>query len=163
MHYTNTHVRRQDRILDYTAACALLSHGEYCVLSTRSDFGAYGVPLNYVWDGNQNIYIHCAPEGEKLRYIDASNSVSFCVVGKTNVAPAQFTTEYESVILQCVASRNLHEKERMHALQLLVQKYAPDYLEKGFSYAQASFHRTEVIKLSITQGSGKTKILSKHD
>ena len=34
------------------------------------DGSGYGVPLNYVWDGNHSIYIHCAPEGHKLHALE---------------------------------------------------------------------------------------------
>ena len=67
MKYNNDNVRRQDRLLEEDRAYALLREGEYGVLSmTTPTGGAYGIPLNFVWDGQENIYIHCAPQGRKL-------------------------------------------------------------------------------------------------
>lgn len=117
---------------------------------------SYGVPVNYAWDGKKSIHIHCASAGRKLRCLDKNNSVSFCVVGRTKVVPDRFTTEYESIILQCLASRNLDDEERMRALMLLVEKYSPGNREKGGKYAEKYFHEAEIIRLDIEKWSGKS-------
>lgn len=158
MKYTNESIRRQNRLLEEEKAIALLESGEYGVLSMQAEEdGAYGVPVNYVWNKDHSIYIHCAPEGRKLRCIKHCNRVSFCVVGKTHVISNQFTTEYESVVLKCQDHIGLNEEERMHALHLLIDKYSPDDKVTGAKYAEKSFHRTEIIRLDITEASGKCK------
>lgn len=159
MIYNNSCIRRQDRTLGEDRAIEILKTCEYGVLSlqTEDGNGAYGIPLNYVWDGGNSIYIHCAPIGRKLNCIDACNNVSFCLVGRTKVVPEQFTTAYESVILKCTAHRSLHEAERMSALSLLLSKYCPNEKARGITYAEKSFHRTEIIRLDIEEFSGKTK------
>lgn len=158
MKYTNESIRRQNRLLEEEKAIALLESGEYGVLSMQAEEdGAYGVPVNYVWNKDHSIYIHCAPEGRKLRCIKHCNRVSFCIVGKTHVISNQFTTEYESVVLKCQAHIGLNEEERMHALHLLIDKYSPDDKVTGAKYAEKSFHRTEIIRLDITEASGKCK------
>ena len=119
--------------------------------------GGYGVPLSYVWDGDARIYVHCAPEGRKLCCLDRCAEVSFCVVGRTRVIPSKFTTAYESVVLQCRAVRGLPPEERMDALRLLLEKYAPEDCVTGLHYAEKSFHRTEILRLEIRSGSGKQK------
>lgn len=158
MNYINEQVRRQDRLLEKEKAFILLRNGEYGVLSMQSENGGgYGIPVNYVWDGESSIYIHCAPQGRKLRCIECCNRVSFCIVGKTHIISNQFTTEYESIILNCHAHIGLNEEERMHALQLLIEKYSPDDKAVGAKYAEKSFHRTEIICLDIETISGKGK------
>ena len=86
MKYNNDNVRRQDRLLAEDEACELLRTGEYGVLSmvddTECGARAYGLPVNYVWDGDKTLYIHCAKEGRKLRCIAQNACVSFCVVGR---------------------------------------------------------------------------------
>ncbi len=86
MEYRNDSVRRQDRLLDEERARELLRGGEYGFLAMASDEGGYGIPVNYVAEGD-TIYIHCAPEGRKLRAIAADARVSFCVVGVTRPVP----------------------------------------------------------------------------
>lgn len=159
MKFTNEKVRRQDRLMDETRAFELLKEGEYGYLSMQSEDanGAYGIPVSYVWDKGNSIYLHCAPVGRKLACIDACRNVSFCVVGRTKVIPGQFTTAYESVVLKCTAHRSLHEAERMSALSLLLSKYSPEYRVQGIEYAGKSFHRTEIIRLDIEEISAKTK------
>lgn len=158
MKYTNEKVRRQDRLLEETNARLLLQSCEYGVLSMcNEEGGAYGLPLSFVWDGGSTIYIHCAPVGRKLRCIELSLRVSFCVVGKTNVLPNKFTTEYESVVATCNASTGLSDDEKMKALRLILQKYSPNDQIVGQQYAEKSFHRTEIIKLDIVEFSGKCK------
>lgn len=157
MLYDNSGVRRQDRLLDETRARELLAAGEYGVLSLTDTSGPYGIPVNFVWNGRSSIYIHCAPVGRKLAYIDHDERVSFCVVGKTELRPAQFTTGYESIVLTCRARHNLPPEERMEALEALLEKYSPDDREIGRIYAQKSFARTEIIRLDIDHWSGKAK------
>lgn len=159
MKFNNEQVRRQDRLMDENKAFDLLKKAEYGVLSMRSEDGegAYGIPVSYVWDKGNSIYIHCAPVGRKLRCMDACSEVSFCVVGRTRVIPSEFTTAYESVVMRCTAHRSLHEAERMSALSLLISKYASDDRMRGIDYANRSFHRTEIIRLDILEISAKQK------
>jgi nitroimidazol reductase NimA-like FMN-containing flavoprotein (pyridoxamine 5'-phosphate oxidase superfamily) len=158
--FDNSKVRRQDRLLDETTARHILENGEYGVLSMLTEESeAYGIPINYVWDGKQSIYLHCAKEGRKIRNIAFSNNVSFCVVGKTDVVSNKFTTGYESIVLSCVAFIGLQPEERMKALELLLEKYSPEDKETGMKYAQKSFDQTEIIRLDISDWSGKTKIV----
>jgi nitroimidazol reductase NimA-like FMN-containing flavoprotein (pyridoxamine 5'-phosphate oxidase superfamily) len=161
MIYSTAEIRRQDRLLPESKALELLRSGEYGVMSMCcDDSAAYGVPVNYVWDGRQAIYIHCAATGKKLKCIDRNNLVSFCVVGNTKVIPSRFATEYESIIIECRASVNLPADERMRALMLLVEKYSPGAGEKGKKYAEKYFHETEIIRLDVDKWSGKSCLFS---
>lgn len=158
MKYINKTIRRQDRLLDEERARELLRTAEYGVLSVIDDNEqAYGIPVNFIWDGEDRIYIHCAPEGRKLRAIRKHPKVSLCIVGNTHLMPENFTTEYESVVVFGTAHTGLPEGERMHALHLLIDKLAPEYKELGDKYAHASFHRTEIIRIDLTEYSGKQK------
>lgn len=160
MLYNNVNVRRQDRLLNEQSALTLLEKGEYGVLSMIDPDGLpYGIPVNYVWDGKDRIYVHCAPEGKKLGCIRQHAEVSFCVVGQTHVISHQFTTAYESIVIRCHAMTGLSAEERMNALKLLIGKYSPNDMEIGMKYAEKSFHRTEIICLDIQEFSGKQKII----
>ena len=80
MRYVNEKVRRRDRLMDEARAIELLATAEYGVLSMVDvDGTAYGVPVNYVWDGEDSIYIHCAPVGHKLEALEKNPHVSFCI------------------------------------------------------------------------------------
>jgi len=159
--FDNSKIRRQERLLDAQSAETLLKYGEYGVLSMvenrENNESGYGIPINYVWDGDKNIYFHCAPLGHKLECVDINPNVSLCVVGKTNVISHQFTTTYESIVVRGEITRNLTEIERMLALELILDKYSPNDKEVGMKYVQKSFHRTEILKLELNHISGKAK------
>ncbi|MBF1560494.1 pyridoxamine 5'-phosphate oxidase family protein [Segatella salivae] len=158
MRYVNETVRRQDRLMDEARAIELLSTSEYGVLSmVDKDGTAYGVPLNYVWDGKNSIFIHCAPVGHKLEALEKNPNVSFCIVGDVKLLPGKFTTEYESVVLKGVADIHLSPEERMEALLKLVDKLSPDFKELGAKYSKMSFHRVNIIRVDFSEYSGKCK------
>jgi len=158
MRYVNETVRRQDRLMDEARAIELLSTSEYGVLSmVGKDGTAYGVPLNYVWDGKNSIFIHCAPVGHKLEALEKNPNVSFCIIGDVKLLPSKFTTEYESVVLKGVAHIHLSSEERMAALLKLVDKLSPDFKELGAKYSKMSFHRVNIIRVDFSEYSGKCK------
>ncbi len=158
MEYNNEQVRRQDRLLDEDRARELLRESEWGVLSICTKEGVpYGVPINYVWDGNNSIYLHCAPQGRKLQILEENSRVSFTVVGRVNLLPSRFTTEYESIMLEGEAVRHLDDDEKHQALELLLDKLSPNDKQVGLKYAAASFHRVEIIRVDFTRWSGKRK------
>lgn len=159
--YDNSNVRRQERLLEEEAALELIRIGEFGILSlieNRDDkAAAYGIPLNYVWDGDRYIYFHCAPSGHKLTCIEQNPNASLCVVGHTKVISNEFSTAYESVILRGKIEKGLPADERMRALELILDKYSPEDKVVGMKYAEKSFPRTEILRLDIESISGKTK------
>lgn len=158
MKYSNEEVRRQDRLLEEVVARELLANGEYGVLSMSCpEKGAYGIPLSYVWDGGDKIYLHGAPEGKKLACLEVDRRVSFCVVGRTNVMADIFSTEYESIVLEGLVSTVLQKEEQLKALLLFVDKYSPEFREGGQVYAEKALARTAVFRLVVSQWSGKAK------
>lgn len=158
MQYDNSQVRRQDRLLTEARAREILEHGEYGFLALGDTTGGYGIPVNYVYREGV-CYFHCAPEGEKLRRLERNPQVTFCVVGRTAPCPERFTTEYESILLSGHLERVTDDEERMHALLLIIGKYAPQFQETGMKYAQGSFHRTAILRLTVERWSGKCKYL----
>lgn len=156
--YDNTTVKRQDRLLAEDRAIELLKNGEFGFLSMVENGDAgYGIPLNFVWDGEDSIYFHCSPEGHKTNSLEKNKKISFCVVGNTNIVSNKFTTGYESIIVRGTADLSLSPEEKMSALEFFLDKYSPKDKVIGLKYAEKSFHRTLIFKLNILQISGKTK------
>lgn len=157
MRYDNDSVRRRDRLMDEQRARELLREGEYGVLSLCEDGVPYGIPINFVWDGQDAIYLHCAPQGRKWCCLSSEDRVSFCVVGRTHVLSAQFTTEYESLVL-CGTARVVDDpQQKREALRRLLEKYAPQDVSTGLKYMEKSLPRTAVWCLEIESFSGKCK------
>ena len=139
-------MRRKDRQLTNTETYSILENGEYGILSTVSSNNVpYGVPVNFCVM-NQCIYFHCALEGRKIDNMMNKPSVSFCVVGKTEVLPDKFGTKYESCIVQGSASEALGEEKQL-ALEGLIHKYSIEKLKA----------QTRVFKVSIESISGKAR------
>lgn len=155
MNYNNDNTRNKSKVLPLEAATDLLINGEYGTLSLRTADGTYGVPLSYAWNNEDAIYLHGALKGQKIDGIALCPNVSFCIVGKTKVISEKFSTEYESIILQGTATTDLNNEEKLNALGLLIGKYSADNKEEGMKYASRSLHKTAIIKISITQWSGK--------
>jgi hypothetical protein len=150
-------MRRKDKAMQDGAIIGLLQNGEYGVLSTiDGDDQPYGVPLNYVLMNNC-IYFHCALEGHKLDNLALNHKVSFCVVGRTNLLPAEFSTEFESVIVFGRASVIAGE-ERYQALKALIEKYSPEFVSEGSAYIEKFDSRTRVVKVEIDRMTGKAKM-----
>ena len=149
-------MRRKDRQIGTEAALEILKNGEYGVLSTVGENGyAYGIPLSYTYTDNK-IYFHCAKEGTKLDNIKFSNKVSFCVVGKTEVLPCKFSTNYESVVVFGDAFETEGE-EKIKGLMDVVKKYSPGFIVEGEKYLEASAHETTVVRIDIKHLTGKAR------
>jgi len=149
-------VRRKDREIGIHEAQELLTTAEYGVLSTVGEDGRpYGIPLSFAYK-NGCIYFHCALTGHKLENIAHNPQVSFCVTGATKVLPDQFATEYESAVASGVASE-VQGAERHNALVWLLEKYSPGFIEEGRRYIEQKDSLTKVIKIEISQISGKAR------
>ncbi len=149
-------LRRKDREINSQEAIELLNSAEYGVLSTvDEDNQPYGVPLNFVYK-NKHIYFHCALSGQKLDNIENNAKVSLCIVGNTKVLPAEFSTEYASVMAFGVASE-VEGAERRNALLWMIEKYSPAFIEEGKLYIAQMEKATKVFKIEINHISGKAQ------
>ncbi len=156
MQYDTTSLRRQDRALPEEAARRLLRESEFGTLCLQDTAGGgYGIPLNYVWDGGDALYMHCACEGHKLDCLRQEPRATFVVTGGTCILPARFSTAYQSVLVHGPARIIEPEEEKIRALQLLIQKLTPQEQPRGDEYIARAIHATTVIRLSIERVCGK--------
>lgn len=148
-------MRRADRGISEEAAYELLAGGEYGFLATVCGDGQpYVVPLNYaVSDGV--IYIHgTAGVSQRNQNMDQNPRVCFTVVGKTEVLPAEFSTNYESVVVTGTAGRAADPQK---GLLLLTEKYSPEYTDKAKQYIAAALDKTAVYEIKIEAITGKAR------
>jgi len=161
MKIDNSTVRRQDRLMSQADAELLLARGEYGVLSlidqSEGEAAPYALPINYVWDGRDTIYMHCATEGRKLRAIDANPRACLTIVGATEVNSRQFSTAYSSLILRGTVERGLDDEAKREAIGLFLGKYCPDNVSAGLNAAERSLYRTEILRFRIASASAKQK------
>jgi nitroimidazol reductase NimA-like FMN-containing flavoprotein (pyridoxamine 5'-phosphate oxidase superfamily) len=152
--YMFTEMRRKDKQMPDAAALELLGSAEYGILAT---VGANGypsvVPLNYAMlDGR--IYFHSAMDGEKLRNLEATDKVSFCVVADVELLPEQLDTNYRSVVAYGRA-REASGEEKKAALVAMVAKYSSRFMDKGMQAIEKSGGVTRVIGIDIERLTGK--------
>jgi len=149
-------MRRKDRLITNTETLSILEKGEYGILSiVSSNNEPYGVPLNYCLI-KECIYFHCAVDGRKISFFSKNNKASFCVVGKTEVLPDKFGTNYESCIVQGLVSESFGEEKQM-ALEGLIHKYSKEFVSEGLEYIEKFKDKARVFKISIESISGKAR------
>lgn len=147
-------MRRSDRQLSEKDVQEILKAGEYGILSTIGENGyPYGVPISYIYIDSK-IFFHCAAGvGLKEENITYSDKVCFTVVGKTEVIPEKFSTKYESVIAFGTVKKTTDLKEK--ALEGLIVKYSPGFMEKGLKYIESSHSMTDIYEITIDRITGK--------
>lgn len=151
-------MRRTDRALDSMEQERLLTESLYGVLSMTNSSGyAYGVPLSYAYK-KPYIYIHSATTGQKLDAIEHNACVSFCVVDDVETLPDKFSTTFKSVVAFGKATLVTDTADKEYGLLALVEKYSPDFLEKGKIYIANAKDKTTVIKIEIESMTGKGRL-----
>ena len=149
-------MRRKDRQLEREDCIPILEKGEYGVLSMVTDEGTpYGVPISYAYEDGY-IYFHGAMTGYKLDLLRKRPQASFCVVTDTQVLPAEFTTNYQSVIA-FGTMEELSGSDKEKGLLALIQKYSPAYLEEGKVYMAKAQAHTCSYRLHIEDMTGKAR------
>lgn len=147
-------MRRKDRAISKKEAVDLLNEAEYGVLSTVDENGVpYGVPLNFCVI-EECIYFHCAPEGQKVDNLLQNSSVSFCVVGNTEVLPGKFSTKFASTIISGEVEE-VFDLDKQLALEGLLKKYSADFFDKGKRYIAEAKEKTAVFKITVKELTGK--------
>lgn len=117
--------------------------------------GGYGVPLHFVWDGAESIYLHCAPEGYKLDCLAADPRACLVITGENHLLPEAFSTAYESLLLHGEVSLVSDEEQKNAALRAFLAKYIPHPGERGEHFLQHAAPRTVVLQFRILAASGK--------
>lgn len=159
----DSRMRRHRQELDKDACEAILRNATHGVLSLcGADGEPYGVPLSFVYvDGS--IFFHCAFRGLKLDLLEENPKASFCVVGKDDVVPEEFTTYFKSVIAFGDARVVSDEAQRRRALIALGDKYYPGNEGESEKEVEKAGARAAVVELSIVRLTGKqARELVKH-
>ncbi len=154
----NRPMRRKDRQISEEEARALFGKGEYLFMATVGEDGKpYVVPLSYVILNNF-VYFHCAAEGRKLDNLAFCPSVCLSVVGQTRpVYASNFTTYFESAIIEGEARKVADDAEKRRALLALAEKYLPEHMDKAEPDIARSWQRTDVYAVSVGSITGKAK------
>ena len=154
-------MRRKDReIKEIVDLKDIVSRADVCRIAFAVNNTPYIVTMNfgYTWNDDLVLYFHCAKEGRKLDLMRQNNRVCFemdidheIIKGET---ACECTMKYRSIIghgsLEIVADPN----EKKEGFDLIMDKYG--YAGKR-EYNEKLFNMTEILKLKVTEISGKRR------
>jgi hypothetical protein len=78
------------------------------------------------------------------------------VVGRTEVLPEKFATNYESAIVFGKAFELVDDEKRTGLFEI-VKKYSPGFIPEGLKYIESAAHKTRVYKIVIESITGKSR------
>lgn len=153
-------MRRNDRAQDRAFSLALIDRCTHGVMAiSTGEPTPYCLPLSFSRVGD-DLFFHCAREGRKLDLLRRCPQVCVTFVGEDRpafVAPAMYTTYFQSVIVTGTASEVTAPEEKTAALRALCQKVTPEHMT-GFEAAiEKNLAVTSVWKLHMEDISGKAK------
>ena len=150
-------MRRKDREMDVDFARMVLDKCEYAVLGMAGPEGwPYNVPVTIVRRGEE-LFFHCALEGQKVDCLRRDGRVCVTAVGDTHIPPDKFTTEYESAVAFGLAEEVTDPAEKTEALRLLCQRHVPSNMGAFEASVARSLGRTGVWRVRLTGLTGKRK------
>jgi nitroimidazol reductase NimA-like FMN-containing flavoprotein (pyridoxamine 5'-phosphate oxidase superfamily) len=159
-------MRRTDReITDPTEIADILRNSDACHLALVDDGKPYLVALNYgfSWDATKEgtlpvIYFHCANAGKKLDIIRKNDAAAFFIDTGHELVRGEkdcdWSMKYRSVAGNGSIAFVEETAEKKRGLDLLMNHYSG---RTEFSYDEALFARTVILKLTVSSISGKKK------
>lgn len=160
-----TTMRRRDRTVEDDAWIrAFLHRAPLGILATSHEGQPFINSNLFVYDEAAHaIYLHTARTGRTRDNVASNPRACFSVSEMGRLLPAdtalEFSVEYAGVTLFGSVSLVVEPPEATHALQQLLDKYAP-HLRPGEHYRAIQpeeLRRTAVYRLDIEQWSGKQK------
>lgn len=151
-------MRRKDReIKDFDQIIEIIEKCDVCRIGLEDGDFPYIVPMNFgyrVNDGQIVFYLHGAKEGRKMELIKKSGLCSFEMdcehVVEMNAERGYATMRFKSVMGKGVIEI-LSDEEKKEGLDIFMEHYAPD----GFEYDHRSIPVTAVMKMTVTEITGK--------
>jgi len=142
----------------------LLRDAPVCRLGLAGADYPYVVPLHFAWDG-EVLYVHCAPEGEKLQRLIRDERVCVEIDELSGIVPAAspcgFSTRYRSLIAFGRAALVGDPAEKRRALTALTAKYAgPEFA--GWELTPREIERVAVLRVHLEEVSVKQSGMEEH-
>jgi nitroimidazol reductase NimA-like FMN-containing flavoprotein (pyridoxamine 5'-phosphate oxidase superfamily) len=151
-------MRRSDKeIKDKNLMENILKEAHVCRIALCDDNKPYIIPMNFAFKDN-NLYLHSALEGQKIDILNKNNNICFEVDIENEIVKSEkacdWGMKYYSVIGLGKSEfiKDINEKKK--ALDIIMQKYSENNT-KSFQYSQSSFDKIVVIKVEITEITGK--------
>ncbi len=152
--------RKKNEMTDQAEVEAVLQKAEVLHLALNAAEAPYVLPLSFGFEPGR-IYFHCAREGRKLELLRADGRVGFVVETDVRLKepaesdepgePCEYGLRYKSVIGTGTARIVEDPEERVHALQLIMNHYAPG----DWHFKDHKLAITTVVCIDILEMSGK--------
>lgn len=157
-------IRRSNRSKDDTWIQSFLTQGEVGTMATAVDGQPFLVTRNYAYDAERHaIYLHGAIKGRTFENVQINSRVCFSVSEMGRLVPdtkaQEFGVEYAGVVVFGTATIVEDTPEAAHGLQLLMDKYFPQYeLGKDYEAVEAPVLKaTAVYRIDVESWSGKER------
>lgn len=148
-------MRRKDRERPREFALDTVDRSDYAVLATvNADGSPYCVPLTIVREGD-NIYFHCALQGQKLDNLRARPRVSLCCVSRQRTVQEELTVQFASAVVEGEACEVTDPAEKAHALRILCERHAPGYMQAAEACIGKQTDITVIVRVRICSIAGK--------
>ena len=147
-------MRRSDREQSLEFSLELIDRCKHGTVAFATEDGApYCIPLSLVRVGDK-LYFHCAKQGHKTDLLHRDGRVCVTFVGADDpafVAPAMYTTYFQSVVVMGRAAEVTDTKEKADALRALCRKLTPHDLGE-------CLEKKKKKSMSMDQITGKAKL-----
>ena len=154
-------MRRNDRAQSREFSLALIDRCTHGVMAlSTGEAVPYCLPLSFVRVGD-DLYFHCAQEGRKIDLLRRFPQVCVTFVGEDRpafVAPAMYTTYFQSAIVTGTAVETTDPAEKVEALRALCRKMTPEFMNNFQAAVEKSLTVTSVWKVHMEDISGKAKL-----
>jgi nitroimidazol reductase NimA-like FMN-containing flavoprotein (pyridoxamine 5'-phosphate oxidase superfamily) len=157
-------MRRKDRkITDPSEIHDILDRADVCRIAFAVDNEPYIVTLNfgYRWTDHLELFFHCAKEGRKLSLMERNNRVCFEMDVdhelKTGDKACEWGMGYRSLVGTGRLTRIDDAEEKLEGLNRIMNHYGS--IGKN-EYIEDVLGATEVLKLQVTEFSGKKKAVN---
>ncbi|WP_414470262.1 pyridoxamine 5'-phosphate oxidase family protein [Methanobacterium sp. ACI-7] len=151
-------MRRNDKeIKDLGIIEEILKEAQVCRIALCDIDKPYIIPMNFGFKDNY-LYIHSASEGRKIDIINKNNNICFEVDIKEEIIKAEDACNWGMKYYSVIGSGKAHFiediKGKKEALDIIMQKYSGNNASE-FKYSLQSLKKTVVIKINITEITGK--------
>lgn len=147
--------RSEKEIKDNNLLDEILEQAQVCRIAMSSNNTPYIVPLSFGYQEGC-LYFHSAQEGKKIDILKENPTASFEVESlveiKAGAKACNWSVNYRTIIGQGEVTFIEEEKEKINALNIIMQKYAGN---QKFEFSPASLSGVAVFKLTINSLTGK--------
>ena len=141
-----------DRVLTAEQSNEILKSCNYGVLSTVDELGEpYGVGVNCFYvEEDHALYFHTKKNGKKIENIKHHPNVSlFITDGMQKIVQEQFTTHYQSIIVEGIAELITDPAQVATLLRLLCIRLCPDALNRREEVIDKYLNAVGICRISI--------------